>query len=41
LWWNVVQPSTAAPTRYVAALIAYLLIAAMSFVASAFGAEEE
>ncbi|MDX1393917.1 MAG: hypothetical protein R3195_05990 [Gemmatimonadota bacterium] len=37
LWWNVVSPSGAAPTRYVAALMAFLLIAAMSFVASAFG----
>ena len=40
LWWNVVSPSAAAPTRYVAAIMAFLLIAAMSFVASAFGPEE-
>lgn len=36
LWWNVIAPSAAAPTRYVAALMAFLLIAAMSFVSSAF-----
>ena len=40
LWWNVAVPTGAAPTRYVAALIALLLIAAMSFVAAAFGGSE-
>ena len=37
LWWNVFSPSAGAPTRYVMALLAFLLIAAMSFVTSAFG----
>jgi hypothetical protein len=41
LWWNVVSPSESAPIRYVTALIAFLLIAAMSFVASAFGTAAE
>ncbi len=41
LWWNVVSPSESAPTRYVAALMAFLLIAAMSFVAAAFGRTAE
>lgn len=41
LWWNVVEPTGAAPTRYVAALMALLLIAAMSFVAAAFGGSEQ
>jgi hypothetical protein len=37
LWWNVVAPTPAAAARYVMALIAFLMISAMSFVASAFG----
>lgn len=37
LWWNVVWPTQRAPARYVAALLALLLIAAMSFVTAAFG----
>ena len=41
LWWNVITPSGAAPTRYVTAMLAFLLIAAMSFVASAFGGAAE
>jgi len=41
LWWNVISPSTGAPTRYVTALMAFLLIAAMSFVSSAFGNAEK
>jgi len=40
LWWNVIAPTPAAPIRYVTALMAFLLIAAMSFVASAFGGTE-
>ncbi len=40
LWWNVMAPTPAAPTRYVTALMSFLIIAAMSFVASAFGGAE-
>jgi hypothetical protein len=41
LWSNVVRPSDGASARYAMALMAFLLIAAMSFVASAFGSPAE
>lgn len=41
LWWNVAVPGDSAPARYVAVLILFLLIAAMSFISAAFGGSEE
>jgi hypothetical protein len=40
LWWNVLSP-TLAPGRYVAALLLYLTVAGLSFIAAVFHGRDE